>query len=167
MIKLRSLLIEDSNYMLEYINDEDISKNFKFTRYPFSREGFIAFIEKSWLDSINIHFAIEADEYAGTVSLKNINIIDRTAEYAIVVRKKYWGTGVAKEATEKIVEYAFKTLNLRKVYLNVLASNVRANKFYQKNGFAFEGKFEKHVFVNGEYDDLNWYCIINEKEEIK
>ena len=166
MVKLRSLLIDDATHMMEYINDEEISTNFKFTRYPFSREGFINFIEKSWSDSNNIHFAIESDEYAGTISLKNINKIDRKAEYAIVVRKKFWGTGIAKEATEKIIQYGFNTLNLNKIYLNVLSSNTRANSFYQKMGFNFEGTFRRHVFVDGKYEDLNWFCIFKEKEEL-
>jgi diamine N-acetyltransferase len=165
MILLRALRAEDSNFMMEYINDAEISSNFKFTRYPFSQEGFRNFIEKSWSDRTNIHFAIEADEYAGTISLKNINNIDRTGEYAIVVRKKFWGTGIAKEATEKIIQYGFNTLNLEKIYLNVLTSNTRANKFYQKMGFDFEGSFKRHVFVEGKYEDLNWYCIFKKKDD--
>jgi len=62
---------------------------------------------------------IEGDdgEYAGTVSLKNINYVDRHAEYAIVVRKEFWGTGVAKDATEAIIDYGFRkrrwVLNLK------------------------------------------------------
>lgn len=164
MIRLRSLHMEDANHMMEYINDEEISTNFKFTRYPFSVDSFKSFIQSSWKDKDNVHFAIEDEdgEYAGTVSLKNINAIDKTAEYAIVTRKKFWGSGIAKEATSKIIEYGFNTLNLRKIYLNVLSTNERANKFYKKFGLEFEGTFKKHIFVNGEYSDLNWYCIFNE-----
>jgi diamine N-acetyltransferase len=165
MILLRALKSEDSKFMMEYITDNEISTNFKFTRLPFSQDGFINFIERSWSDSANVHFAIESDEYAGTISLKNINKIDRTAEYAIVIRKKFWGTGIAKEATEKIIQYGFNTLNLKKIYLNVLSSNVRANRFYEKMDFNFEGTFKKHVYINGRYEDLNWYCIFNEREK--
>lgn len=164
-MKLRSLIIEDAKHMMEYIDDTEISSNFKFTRYPFSIDGFRSFIQANWEDKKNIHYAIEADEYAGTVSLKNINTIDRTAEYAIVIRKKYWGTGIAKDATDQIISYGFSTLNLEKIYLNVLSSNVRANKFYKKIGFTYEGSFKNHVFVNGKYEDLNWYCVFRGREE--
>lgn len=159
MAKLRPLIIDDANYMVEYINDKEISSNFKFTRYPFSIDKFRSFIQSSWSDEKNIHFAIEESEYAGTISLKNINNIDKTGEYAIVTRKKYWGTGIAKEATNQILKYGFDTLNLQKIYLNVLSTNIRANKFYKKIGFQFEGTFKKHVFIDGAYEDLNWYCI--------
>lgn len=163
MIRLRSLKMDDAIFMLEYIDDFEISSSFKFTRYPFSLDGFKSFIQNSWNDRSNIHYAIEEDdEYAGTISLKNINLIDRNAEYAIVIRKKFWGTGLAKEATELILNYGFNSLNLNKIYLNVLSSNERANKFYNKMGFDFEGSFKNHIFVNGKYEDLVWYCKFNE-----
>jgi len=164
-MKLRSLQIEDAVYMMEYIDDPDVAINFKFTRFPFSEKRFESFIQSSWTDKSNIHYAIENDgEYVGTISLKSINMIDRTAEYAIVTRKKIWGTGIAKEATVQIINYGFYTLNLKKIYLNVLASNIRANKFYNKIGFKFEGTFENHVFKQGKYEDLNWYCIFKKDE---
>lgn len=116
MSRLRSLKFEDISYMMEFINDDEISSSFKFTRYPFSEDGFKSFIQNSLSDKNNIHYAIEEKEYSGTISLKNINTVDRTAEYAIILRKKFWGTGIAKDATEKIIDYGFNTLNLKKIY---------------------------------------------------
>jgi diamine N-acetyltransferase len=164
MIILRPLKLEDAEYMLEFIEDNEIANNFKFTRYPFSIDGFSNFIRKSWSNDSDIHYAIETNEYAGTISLKNFNKIDRTAEYAIVLRKKYWGTGIAKEATAEIINYGFNVLNLEKIYLNVLSSNIRAQKFYEKLGFSLEGTFKRHVFVNGKYEDLNWYCLFRNNQ---
>jgi RimJ/RimL family protein N-acetyltransferase len=164
MINLRELHIEDVELMSEFLNDHDISKNFLFTRYPFSKENFIEFVKSSWGDKNNIHFAIiesSTEEYVGTVSLKNINYIDRNAEYAIVTRKKFWGTQCAFEATKQILEYGFNRLNLYKIYLNVLSSNSRAIKFYGKFGFIEENVFKDHVYVNGKFEDLHWYCIFN------
>ena len=64
-----------------------------FTRYPYSKEKMISFIKSSWEDKNNVYYAIteEKDNYIGAVSLKHINYIDKNAEYAIVIRKKYWG----------------------------------------------------------------------------
>lgn len=165
-IKIRSLQISDVDYMIEFIKDKDISKNFLFTRYPYSKEKMIDFIKKSWEDKDNLHYAIDIDgEYAGTVSLKNINYIDRNAEYAIVLRKKFWGLGISKEATIEILNYAFNVLNLNKVYLNVLSENIRAIKFYEKFGFKKEGVFKKHIYLNGKYCDLIYYCIFRDDFE--
>jgi RimJ/RimL family protein N-acetyltransferase len=161
MLKLRELRLEDIDEMYEFIEDNEIASNFIFTRYPSSKEGLGKFITKSWGNHNDIHFAItnEENKYVGTVSLKNINYVDRNAEYAIVLRKNFWGKNYAFEATKQIVEYGFQRINLHKIYLNVLSSNIRANKFYEKVGFKREGVFKEHLYVNGKYEDLNWYYI--------
>jgi diamine N-acetyltransferase len=163
MSSLRALQMKDIDKMFEWMTDPEVVKSLVIGRYPISKEKVHDFIINSGIDRNNIHFAIvtEDDEYVGTVSLKNINYIDRNAEYAIAIRKNYWGKGYSKIATDLIIEYGFNQLNLNKIYLNVISSNIRANKFYQKYGFEEEGIFKKHMFLDGEYVDLNWYCIFN------
>lgn len=165
MVVLRELRVSDAEYMCEYLKDKEIATSFLYTRYPFEKENFIEFIKNSWKNKTDIHYAIsdEHDNYIGTISLKNINYIDRHAEYAIVTRKEYWGKEYAKQATDLILDYGFKRLNLHKIYLNVLSSNIRANRFYEKYGFIRENTFSKHIYVNGKYEDLNWFCMFSEK----
>jgi diamine N-acetyltransferase len=164
MIKLRELRISDVKRMYEFLSDPDVSNSYVFSKAPVSRERLVDFVRSSWYESGNVHFAISGDddEYIGTVSLKNINYVDRTAEYAIMIGKEYWGTGYASEATKKIIDYGFGKLNLYKIYLNVPSSNIRANRFYEKFGFINECVFSRHVFIDGKHVDLNWYSIFNE-----
>lgn len=99
-----------------------------------------------------IHLAVvclkeQKEEFIGVLSLKNINWIDRNAEFAIVlVNKKYIGSGVAKPTTVKLLEYAFKALNMKNVYLSVLKSNERAKRFYEKNRIRKRGRFSETCF---------------------
>ena len=55
------------------------------------------------------HLAITEDgqEYLGTISLKDVDLNNRNAEYAICLRKKAMGKGLAYEATQKVLEFAF------------------------------------------------------------
>lgn len=161
MPRLRELQLKDAEKMYEWMSDPEVIESLAIGRYPNSKEKIEEFIKSSWSDKNNVHFAIvtDNDEYAGTVSLKNINLIDRNAEYAIAIHKEYWGSDYANFATDNIISYGFKKLNLNKIYLNVISKNVRANKFYEKYGFIFEGTFKEHMFINGELIDLNWYCI--------
>ena len=169
MIKLRELRLADAEKMMEYIYDKEISKNFLFTRTVQSIHQFENFITESWNDKNNFHFAIvnESSEYLGTISLKNISYVDKSAEYAIVIRKSFWGQGIAQEATNNILSYGFDKLNIEKIYLNVLSINTRANNFYKKYGFSYEGRFKNHVYLNGNYTDLNWYCMWREEYDRK
>lgn len=165
MATLRSLQIDDLNYMYEWMTDSEVTKYLVLTRMPFSKDDLLGFIKNSWRNDKDIHFAIadDNDEYVGTISLKSINYTDRNAEYAIAMRRKYWGKNYAMEATKRIIDFGFNKLNLHKIYLNVPASNIRAHKFYTKFGFQRENIFKEHLYLNGIYEDLIWYCILNNK----
>ncbi|MBR1730039.1 MAG: GNAT family N-acetyltransferase, partial [Selenomonadaceae bacterium] len=49
--------------------------------------------------------------------------------------------------------------------------NERANKFYEKVGFSYEGKFIKHLYFQeekelgggGAFKNLNWYAMLRER----
>lgn len=164
MIRLRRLNKKDVPFMLEWMHDEETKKYFQTDFASMTVEDIENFIEFS-IDEKTQNFAIVDDvddEYLGTVSLKNINYKNKNAEYAISTRKKCRGTGINIEATKQLLDYAFKELNLNKVYLNVLSNNMRAINFYKKIGFKYEGTAKCHVLIDNEYLDLEWYGIINE-----
>lgn len=158
---IRKLEREDASFMLEWMRDVEITDNFKFDFSIMDERKVEEFIDNSFSEA-NKHFAIvdKKDEYMGTISLKMIDLKNRNAEYAIVMRKKAQGTGLALAATREILQYAFKELHLHRVYLNVLDKNKRANTFYKKCGFRMEGTFHEHVYLKGKFYDLNWYSIV-------
>lgn len=161
---LRKLEEKDATGMMEWMHDETVNVWFRFDFSQMTNEKVLAFIKNSF-DENNQNFAIvdENDAYMGTISLKNISLENKNAEYAIVTRSKVHGTNLAYIATKEILEYAFDTLGLQRVYLNVLEDNVRANRFYEKCGFVHEGMARKHLFLNGKYHSLNWYSVLKEE----
>jgi diamine N-acetyltransferase len=163
---LRKLSDKDYIHMKEWMDNEEITSNFRTDFKIIKATEILNFIKNSCTDkNINLAIVDDTDEYMGTISLKNINSIDKNGEYAIVLREKAIGTGLAKRATEEVLKIAFLKLDLEKVYLNVYSKNVRAINFYKKIGFKFEGEFKKHVYVNHEFNDLMWFAIL--KEEYK
>jgi RimJ/RimL family protein N-acetyltransferase len=164
-LKLRKLAHDDIIFMKEYFEDSEIKNQFLFTQKKFDSDLIKKFIDKSYSKK-TINLAIEFyGEYAGTISLKNLDFDNLNAEYSIIIRKKFWGKGVASRATRLIINYGFETLRLKKIYLNVLSSNKRAIKFYLKMGFKYEGIFKKHFRIQNNYSDINWYAIFNHEEE--
>ena len=72
----------------------------------------------------------------------------------MIFNKEYWGKGFGTEALRVLIgEFAFKTLNLHLIELEVLSSNSRAYKCYEKAGFKEVGRWREAHFVNGEYVD--------------
>lgn len=168
MIILRKLQEKDSEGMLEWMHDPEIQRNFQKNMLEKSKADVLRFISEAVyypVEGKSIHYAIadEKDEYQGTISLKNVDLISRNAEYAISLRRCAQGKGIGKEATQKLLEMAFQKFELKRIYLNVLAENIRAIRLYEKCGFVFEGEFRKHIFVAGKYQNLRWYSILDEE----
>lgn len=166
-MKLRKLNVKDIPGMMEWMQDVDISRQFRADFSHFTEDKIKHFIDQAQDFTSHRHYAIvdEKDEYLGTISLKEIDSINMKAEYAIVLRRKVIGTSIASDATHQILNIAFNELMLNKVYLNVLAMNKRANRFYQKFGFVYEGTFRQDIKIENELYDLNWYSILKESYE--
>lgn len=159
---LRKLENKDAPFMFEWMQDPDILACFQFDASNASENTCEAFIANSF-DIDQRHYAIvnQADEYQGTVSLKHIDHKNGTAEYAIVLRKSAMGQGLAKQATEEILNIAYNELGLRKVYLNVLTENTHAQHLYERCGFILEGTAVAHILKDGHPKDLYWYAHFN------
>lgn len=149
--------------MLEWMRDSSIMQCFRFRTVP-SQIQAEEFVTSSFTAHTR-HYAVvdRNDEYQGTISLKEIDKDNKTAEYAVAMRQCAQGTGAAREATEEILLTAFEELALKRVYLNVLANNLRACKFYEKFGFIYEGSFRQHLVIDGVSQDLKWYGILKEE----
>lgn len=165
--KLRPLKQKDCRGMLEWMHDSRI--NYLYTdkiknATADSVEEFIFEAEELMKCRHTCHYAIvnEADEYLGTISLKNISPV-KGAEYAISMRSAYQGKGIASWATREILRIAFEELELHRVYLNVLSDNVHANKFYVRNGFRYEGESKMCILIRGEMKSLKWYAMLEEE----
>ena len=84
-MKLRKLEIKDKPFMQEWMRDKEIMGCFQMKVDPEDDYRIEKFINDSFSIS-NRHYAItdECDEYQGTISLKNIDLTNKNAEYAIV-----------------------------------------------------------------------------------
>lgn len=92
--------------------------------------------------------------YRGQCDLMMVDNRARKAELAVVIPEKYAGRGIGAEAVRLLCRYAFETMNLNRVYLNVYADNRRAVRCYEKVGFRAEGTLRQHAYEGGRYRDM-------------
>lgn len=169
-IFLRALQLTDVQGMLEWMNDNDINRFFRFDADRMTKEKAVQFVNDSirnMEEKSSYNFAITDDknQYLGTISLKDIDWDAKAAEYAISLRKSAQGKGIAIEATKKLFKIAFEELKLNRIFLNVLSENKRAIHMYEKCGFVYEGEFRQHILMKGELRDLKWYSILKTEYE--
>ena len=75
-----------------------------------------------------------------------------------------WGTGANVEAKLLQLEYAFETLECRRVELKTDALNERARAALEALGTTFEGIHRKHMLVrDGENRDSAWYSVVDDE----
>ena len=123
---------------------------------------------RQWINSReSIVFTIvnkKDDTPVGQTAFFRIDYISRAAIfYLAILDPSCWSHGVGTEATDLMVKYAFKTLNLNRIQLHVYAENKPAIKIYQRIGFVKEGVLRRAMFHNGEYCDF-WVMGILQKD---
>lgn len=111
-------------------------------------------------DGKSIVFSIIDSSSGRAIGYTAIKGIDKTASSAevgiAVMDKDYRGAGYGTEALKQVVEYAFKTLGLRRLGLTVFPANLRAMRTYQKLGFKQSGVLENSwLLPGGEYSDMD------------
>lgn len=156
-MKIRELELKDIPYMLEWMKDPEINKFFRFESKDINEDTVKIFVESK--SENNFHYAIvdDNDEYLGTISLKDIEMSRKTAEFAIALRSKAIGKGVGRWATEKILNEAFNAMEIKQICLNVLPCNKRAISLYEKVGFKFD--CEEEILIKGKYQKISWFNI--------
>src|SRR5699024_12561298 len=91
-----------------------------------------------------------------------IHSLHRQALFAIMLDPSKQGKGYALPATVSTVDYAFRTLNLHKVYLIVDEQNERAIHVYEKDGFKQEAVLKEEYFIDGSYHNVVYMSILKE-----
>ena len=162
-MKLRKLKISDAEHMLEWMHDEELCEHMHADFSSKSLEDCLQFIKSSSISPNFVHFAIadDADNYMGTVSLKNIQFDEGVAEFGIVVRRCATGKGFAQYGMREIIKYGFDKLRLNSIVWCVSKFNLRANKFYSKNNYSLITESIPDTIKErySDVENLIWYGI--------
>ena len=133
---------EDVEQFTEWLND------FNTTDY-IGRSGASVTLdtEKEYLSRVSkdtatfVIVTLEDNKMIGTVSLEQIDDINRNATLGIFIGDKdYRDNGYGAEAIRLILEYGFRYLNLHNIKLDLMEFNERALKCYKKCGFKESGR---------------------------
>lgn len=165
-IMLTQLIPEDLPLLFSWINNRE-QVLFNAPYHPV-HEG----QHRAWFESIQQRkdlaiFAIrlcESDQLIGTCQLHSIDPIHRTAELQIRIGEiAQRGHGFGSQAVRLLLDFAFKDLNLHRVYLHVFATNTPAIRTYEKVGFLHEGLLREAAYIDGCYVDMAVMGILRDE----
>ena len=120
--------------------------------------NFINKINDNFEKNSSIYWVItrtNTKEFVGTICLYDFSKENNSCEIGYELLPKFQGQGIMKEATEKIIEYAFQTMQFKKIVAVTHKDNQNSSKLLEK--FDFKKSMEPDI----ENADLNIYTLTN------
>lgn len=153
-VTIRPLIITDAKTSWKWRNDPLV---WKYTENRpdriITREIELEWLRNALLRKNEHRFAIcvgEEMDYVGNVQLNDITGIDAHL-HIFIGERKFQGLGIATQATRLIIDYAFKTLDLKTIYLYVNSKNKNALKLFKSCGFKIIEEKEDQLKMKVEY----------------
>ena len=167
-VNLRRLRKSDALSLRQYAKDREISR-YTSLPHPYRIQDAMSFIRQTHQKlrkGVAYELGIENKQRGriiGMMSLFGIDKDNKNAEVGYWLGKRYWGTGIAKESLQLILDFGFNELKLRRIYAKVMHPNISSVKLLEKSGFSFEGRMRKHTFKNRRWIDHLWYGLLKEE----
>ncbi len=137
---LRPFQSSDVQGALSYRDDIEFARFLPHIPQPFSRADAAAFVElnmsEPWERSPT--FAVELDgSLIGTVNFE-VEADAKTAMLGYAIGRKWWGRGIATEASRAAMIWATETFDLLRMWASTDARNIRSRRVLEKLGMQLE-----------------------------
>lgn len=126
--------------------------------------------QKAWYDSLGNRggklYLIAYDDnfpFIGLIRMDEIDNLNRSIRVGADVLVSLRGKGFGKAIYRAVLKYCFDHLNMHRIWLAVLETNLKAQGLYKQMGFKEEGRYRKAIFRNGRYVDYVLMSILQEE----
>jgi diamine N-acetyltransferase len=170
-IRLRGVEREDVPRFVEWMNDPEVIEGLVMFWPMSSGEEQRWFERLADREPLQKPLSIDMREgegwrHIGSCGYHNLEWNNRAVEIGISIGdKSVWNQGYGTETVALMVQHAFETLNLNRVFLQVHANNKRAIRAYEKCGFVQEGALRQAVYKHGQYQDMLVMSILRSEWE--
>lgn len=140
---LRKFRLTDVEYIYNnWTSDENWAKYNDCTVHHSKNETkeYLSFWVKSYDKKNYYHWAItdkQDKEVIGSVSIYDINSINRSCYIGYTIAKKYWNNGIATEAVEKIIEFLINDVGFKTINALHHIKNIPSEKVMKKVGMEY------------------------------
>ena len=166
-ITVRKLKLSDAGDIYRHIRKKDIVKWTSNIPHPYPKGSAVRFIRGSHFNirkkkAYNLGIALnQTGKIIGGIGIRNIDREKKkSAELGYWLGKEYWNRGYVTEAVKLMLEFAFRTLKLHRIYAEAFKNNHASNKVLQKAGFKKEGELREAEYRHGEWQDVCIYSIL-------
>lgn len=170
-LQLRMLCMEDIiGPYANWFNDQEVCSCNSHGIFPMPPDALKEYVRSLPRAKDKIVWAIvdkKSRRHIGNVSLQNIDLLHRSAEFAIILgEKEYWGKGYGYEAAEVLIQHGFNKLNLNRIYCGTTSRNLGMQHLSRKLKMKNEGRRREAFLKEGCYQDVYEYGVLR-REFIK
>ncbi len=105
--------------------------------------------ELRYAEATDHRYAIETldGRHIGNCGCYNLDRFRQQAELGILIGdREYWEKGYGADAVSALVGHVFKERHVKKIYLHTLEDNARAQRCFEKCGFAPRGRVVRGAY---------------------
>jgi [ribosomal protein S5]-alanine N-acetyltransferase len=170
LVNLRELTADDATTLVNLM-DYEIAKYLYEVPYPYKIDDALKFIKFSF-DNFKlckaIIFGIEYNNtleskllLVGTISIKDIDYVNKKADIGYWIGTQYQGKGIATECIKLVVNYAFDILKLKEISAYVFPNNNPSIRVLEKNGFGKMYEVNEYHSLSNRYRKSLIYTLKN------
>lgn len=165
-VVLRELRLSDAASLFSMLTTDEVSR---FISPPPSTvegfERFIAWTLRQRAAGTYVCFAVTLKGFDTAVGIFQVRELEPgfgTAEWGFAIGSPFWGTGVFKEGSKLVVDFAFDVLGVHRLEARAAVRNGRGNAALLKVGAVQEAVLRKSFLCNGEYLDQVLWAIVED-----
>lgn len=165
-VTLRELRVRDAGSLVRHMADEEVRRH--ISPPPATADGFQRFVRWARAERRKgIHLTLgvvpagESDA-VGIFQLWRIEPDFSTAEWGLAIGTRYWGTGLAFEASVLLLEFAFQSLNVHRLEARAGVANRRGNGLLRRLGATSEGRLRNAFRQEGRVEDQQLWSLLAE-----
>lgn len=127
-------------------------------------EDYVKSIEDSDKSGDHVFVIIYKGDLVGLVGLKDSDYFNNSTEVGYWLSPNYEGKGIMTLSVNKIVDYAFNSLDMHRIQLRCAEKNEQSEAVALRTGFIYEALIhDGELMVDGSYANLKLYYQLNTK----
>lgn len=160
MITFKKLDVTDLEQVLEWRTSEHVTQ-FMYTDIEKNMDHQRKWFEKISKDDTQYYWIIQyKGQSIGLISLNQIDRLHRKATFGYYIGDMSYAI-IAGRIQPYLYNYAFKDLQLNKLYAEVMEGNDGMMKMHLHYGFTHAATFREHVFKNGKYYNVEYFELLS------
>ena len=162
---IRDWRAEDAAALVDSANNRNVSA---FLRdrfpYPYTAADAETYLTRILAQEPASGFCIDvASRAVGGIGIEfGSDIYRESAAIGYWLAEQFWGRGIMTNVVRAFTDWAFASFRLNRVSAEVFSNNPASARVLEKAGYAFEGRFRRHIVKDGVVLDALVYARVRE-----